>query len=91
MMPCAERLIGWAAAVISYLSLVLRARCGAAQQLRNLVPHRAVDNGGMLARVTDALVTDLMNISSVARSPQLGALAASLSEISGSRAVPWMY
>jgi hypothetical protein len=55
MMPCAERLIGWAAAVISYLSLVLRTGCGAAQQLRNLVPHRAVDNGGMLARVTTPL------------------------------------
>jgi len=35
--------------MVSYLSFVLRTRCGAALQLRNLVPHRAVDNGDMLA------------------------------------------
>jgi hypothetical protein len=43
----------------SYLSSALRTRAALEQQLRNLVPHRAVDYARMLARVADALVTDL--------------------------------
>ena len=33
-----------------------------AQRLRHLVPHRAADYGRMLARVADALVTDLTHM-----------------------------
>jgi hypothetical protein len=38
-----------------------------AQQLRNPAPHRTVDYGRMLARMADALVTDLTQIDGVSQ------------------------